>query len=295
MKVLVTGSSGQLARSLVERAASRANLEVIAVGRPQLDLEIRGSTERIIATAAPDVVINASAYTAVDEAEDAPERAFSINADGAREVAAAAARAGAPIIQISTDYVFDGRGEEPYGEDAPTNPVGIYGQSKLSGEQLVRSVTADHLIVRTAWVYSPFGLNFVKTMMSAAETRDCVTVVDDQRGNPSSALDLAEGLLHVLDFWRERPRVGLGQTYHLAGSGETSWCGFAQVIMTECASRGLPTAEVRPICTEDWPTRAERPRYSVLNSSKFARAFKFSMPDWRRSLREVVERLAAER
>lgn len=295
MKVLVTGSTGQLARSLVERASSRPNFEVIAVGRPELDLEICGSAGRVIGAAAPDVVINAGAYTAVDEAEDEPERAFRVNATGAGEVAAAAVKAGAPIIQISTDYVFDGRSEEPYSENAPTNPLGVYGQSKLRGEEYVRAATPDHLIVRTAWVYSPFGRNFVKSILSAAETRDCLTVVDDQRGSPTSALDFADCLLRMLNVWREAPLAGLGETYHLAGAGGTSWCGFAQAIMTEFASRGLPAADVRPILTDDWPTKAERPRNSVLDSSKFARAFGFAMRDWRLSIGEVVERLAAER
>lgn len=295
MKVLVTGASGQLTRSLLERGAARRELEVIAVGRPQLDLEISGSAERVIRAMAPDVVINAGAFTDVDEAEDELERAFRINADGAGEVAAAAAKTGAPIIQISTDYVFDGRSSHPYTENASTNPIGIYGQSKLRGEKFVRAATPKHLIVRMAWIYSPFGRNFVKTMMSAAQKRDCLTVVADQCGNPSSALDLAEGLLHVLDVWGRQPSTGLGQTYHLASNVEMSWYGFAQAIMMECASRGLPVAEVRPICTEEWSTRTKRPRNSVLDSSKFARAFGFLMPDWRRSLGEVVERLVAER
>ena len=288
MKVLVTGSSGQLAQSLAERARLHPEIELVACGRPQLDLEVAGSARVAIADRAPDVVINAAAYTAVDQAEDEPERAFRINADGAGEIAAAAAGAGAAVIQLSTDYVFDGRGSGPYREDAPVNPLGVYGRSKLAGEEQVRAANPRHVIVRTAWVYSPFARNFLKSIMTAATQRDILTVVDDQRGSPTSALDLADGLLTMLTAGE-----GWGDTYHLAGRGETSWCGFAREIMVQCAARGLPHVPVEPISTEDWPTRAERPRNSVLDSGKFERAFGFAMPDWRASTRDVVERLAA--
>src|SRR4051812_19276650 len=198
MKILVTGTEGQLARSLVERALLRNDIELVALGRPELDLKAPGSAAAAIAEAAPDLVINAAAYTAVDGAEDEPERAFRINADAAGEVAAAAVRAGAAVIQLSTDYVFDGRGEDAYREDASVNPLGVYGRSKLAGEEQVRSANPRHAIVRTAWVYSPFSRNFVKSIMAAAGTRDRLTVVDDQRGSPTSALDLADGLLAMI-------------------------------------------------------------------------------------------------
>jgi dTDP-4-dehydrorhamnose reductase len=295
MKVLVTGSEGQLARSLCERAAGFDGIELIAAGRPELDLEVAGSAARIIAAVGPDIVINAAAYTAVDKAEQERELAFRNNADGAGEVAVAAARANAPIIQISTDYVFDGRADQSYREDAPTHPLGVYGQSKLAGEEAVRGANPHYVIFRTAWVYSPFGRNFVKTMMRAAETRETLTVVDDQRGNPSSALDLADGLLTMIEVWRRSPRIGAGETYHLAGTGSTSWCGFAEAIMDECRSRGLPSADVQPISTADWPTAAPRPTNSVLSSEKFARDFGYAMPEWRKSLAQVMDRLAAGR
>src|SRR5436305_1347286 len=238
MKILVTGAQGQLARSLVERAASQH--ELIAVGRPELDLEEPGSAARLIEAVAPDLVINAAAYTAVDQAEDEPDRAFRINADAAGEVAEAAAKVGAAVIQVSTDYVFDGRARQPYGESAATHPLSVYGRSKLAGEEQVRAANPRHVIVRTAWVYSPFGRNFVKSIMAAAEARDSLTVVDDQIGSPSSAFDIADGLLQVATA-RES---GLGETYHLAAAGSTSWCGFARAIMDECAKHGLPAADV---------------------------------------------------
>ena len=292
MKVLVTGRDGQLARSLVERSAGREGIELVAVGRPELDLEVPGSAARVIAEASPEIVINAAAYTAVDQAEDEAERALRINADAAGEAAAAAREAGAAIIQISTDYVFDGRSDEPYDESTPTNPLGVYGRSKLAGEEQVRAANPDHLILRTAWVYSPFGRNFVRTMIAAAETRDVLTVVDDQLGNPSSALDLADGILTVVDNWRQGGRTGLGETYHLAGSVTTSWCGFARAIMDECRALGLPAAEVRPIRTDEWPTKAVRPQNSALDGAKFAGDFGFTMRDWRHSLATVVKRIA---
>lgn len=293
MKILVTGSQGQLVRSLAERGEGRAGIELIVAGRPELDLERPGSAGSIVAAAAPDVVINAAAYTAVDQAEDEPDRAMRINGDAAGEVAAAAKAAGAAIIQISTDYVFDGRADQPYAEDAPVHPLGAYGRSKRDGELRVRAENPRHLILRTAWVYSPFGSNFVRTMLRVAATRDKATVVDDQFGNPSSALDLADGLLAIIDHWRQGRTTGIGEIYHLAGSGEASWFEFARAIFAECRTLGLPSPAVEPIASKDWPTRAERPTNSRLDCRKFAADFGFAMPEWRQSLRPVIHRLAA--
>jgi dTDP-4-dehydrorhamnose reductase len=293
MRILVTGKEGQLVRSLIERAGAAEEIEIVAAGRPEVDLEAPGALARAIAREAPDAIVNAAAYTAVDKAEDEPDRAFRINADAAGEAAEAAGALGAPIIHVSTDYVFDGRASGPYREDAPTRPLGTYGRSKLAGEERVRAATPDHLIVRTAWVYSPFGSNFLKTMMAVAERNPVVWVVADQKGNPSSALDLADGLLAVLRRWRAGDRTGLGGTYHLAGTGDTNWAEFARAIFEECRSLGLPAAEVEPITTGQWPTRADRPANSTLDGSKFAADFGFRMPPWRISAGEVVRRLAA--
>jgi dTDP-4-dehydrorhamnose reductase len=291
MKVLVTGTTGQLAQCLMERSTSRAEIEIVTVGRPELDLEIPGSAERVIGRIRPDLVINAAAFTAVDRAEDEPDLAWRINADAAGEIAAASARAGARIVQISTDYVFDGRSVAPYTEETSPSPINIYGRSKLAGEEQVRSANVEHVIVRSAWIYSPFGHNFVKTMIRLAASRDELTVVDDQVGSPTSALDLAEGLLHMIDRWRAGDSRQLGETYHLAGTGSTSWYGFAKAIMSESRRVDLPAATVRPIATTDWPTRAARPSNSVLSSAKFAQHFGFAMPPWRKSLAGVVEKL----
>lgn len=294
MKLLVTGAEGQLARSLVERAAICSDIEVIAIGRPQLELARKGSAASAIEAIRPDVVINAAAYTAVDKAEDEPQLAFRVNAEGAGEVAASGALVGARVIQVSTDYVFDGRAKGPYREDSPTHPLGVYGASKLAGEDRVRSANPRHVIVRTAWVYSPFARNFVKTIMDAARARDVLTVVDDQVGSPTSALDLADGLLRMAWAWKDSPERGLGETYHLAGSGSTSWFGVAELIMSECSKHGLASARVSPVGTADWPTKAARPANSVLDSHKFAAEFGFVMPDWSRSVSAVVGRLAQD-
>lgn len=293
MKVLITGLSGQLARSLVERAASRANVEVTAVGRPELDLEIGGTAERVIAAAAPDVVINTSAYTSVDEAEDEPERAFRVNAGGAGEVAAAAVKAGAPIIQISTDYVFDGRSSRPYMEADATGPINAYGASKLAGEEAVRTANPDHLIVRTSWVYSPFASNFVRTMLHLAGERNDVRVVADQHGCPTSGLDLADALLRLAERRAAGDAEGWGETYHLAGHEACSWAEFAQTIFRCSAAVGGPAPRVVPIGTAERPTPAARPASSVLDCRRFERVFGLALPPFEQSLKTVVRRILA--
>jgi dTDP-4-dehydrorhamnose reductase len=295
MRVLVTGEQGQLARSLTVRAAGISGLELETVGRPRLDLERPESIEEAVRAAAPDVIVNAAAYTAVDAAEDEPERAFRINAEAAGELAAAARRQGARIIQISTDYVFDGTGEGPYAETAPTRPIGVYGRSKLEGEQRVAQANPDHVVLRTAWVYSPYGHNFVKTMLGAATKRSELTVVADQQGNPTAAGDIADGILALVARWRETPGLGLGGTYHLAGTGVASWFEFATAIFEEARRNGLPAAAVKPIRTSDWPTRAARPANSVLDSRRFAADFGFRAPPWRESTAAVVAELAGRR
>jgi dTDP-4-dehydrorhamnose reductase len=269
-------------------------MEIVAVGRPQMDLAIPGDAERIIPALSPDVVINAAAYTGVDQAEEEPELARRINARAAGEVAAAACGAGAMMVQISTDYVFDGSSLEPYDEHAPTAPLGSYGRSKLEGEVAAREAHPDCIVVRTAWVYSPFGKNFLKTMLSLGDSKPAISVVADQYGSPSSALALADGLLAMLDSTAFRTGQGLGQLYHLAGTGIATWFDFASLILEESVRLGGPEVEVRPLATEDWPTQAARPRNSVLVSEKFSRDFGFRMPPWQDSTREVVGRVRAD-
>jgi dTDP-4-dehydrorhamnose reductase len=235
--------------------------------------------------------VSAAAYTAVDQAEDEAERAYRVNGEAPGELAAAARSVGARIIHFSTDYVFNGQAGEPYSEDALPDPIGVYGRSKLLGEERVRAANPDHVLVRTAWVYSPFGRNFVKTMLALAQSRDELRVVADQRGNPSSAQDLADGILTMLNSWRGGNRAGLGQTFHLAGDGEATWCEFAAEILQAAAAMGAPTPRLVPIRTEDWPTRAARPCNSRLDCTRFSKTFGFSMPVWTSSTRHVVAQL----
>ena len=293
MKILVTGAQGQLARSLVERAAGIAGIDLIAIGRPTLDLGVPGSASDAIRRHRPELVINSAADTDVDGAEEHQQLAYRLNAEAAGEVAAAAASVGAAVIQLSTDYVFDGAGTGPYAETAATNPINAYGRTKLAGEEAVRAANPDHLILRTAWIYSPFGRNFVKTMFDAAEERDELRVVADQRGSPTSALDLATALLGIAERWRQDSTTGRGQLYHLAGTGEASWHELAEELMVQRKRLGLRAPAVIPIPWKEWPMRAVRPEHSVLDSGRFARDFGIRLPDWRRSVAEVVERLAA--
>lgn len=285
MKILVTGSHGQLAQSLAERGGDAVTL----AGRPELDLSIPGSARAAILAARPSLVVGAAAFTAVDLAETEEAAAHRINADAAGEVAAAAAELGVPIIHISTDYIFDGQGTVPYDESAVTNPLGAYGRTKLAGEEAVRAANPDHLILRTSWLVSPFGKNFVRTMLDLGRTRDSLSVVADQVGNPTSALDLADAILLVANCLESGDLNGLGNTYHLAGSGIASWYELALAVQQEAAT----ATTVTPIATADWPTPAARPAFSALDSGKFARDFSHMMPDWRASLAPIVARLVA--
>jgi dTDP-4-dehydrorhamnose reductase len=256
--------------------------------RPEVDLTVAGSIAAAVEASRPDVLINAAAYTDVERAEQEPELAHRINADAAGEAAAACATVGAAVIQLSTDYVFDGRLERPYREEDPIAPLNIYGASKAAGEEQVRSANARHLILRTSWVVSPFGRNFVKTMVEAARTRDRLTVVNDQRGNPTSAVDLADAILSVIETWN-----GDGGTYHLAAAGEASWFELATTVMDECRRLGAPVAEVEPIGSADWPTSAARPANSVLDCTRIAEELGIRIPDWRTSVAAIVERIVA--
>lgn len=293
MKILVTGKSGQLARSLVECAPKFPGCDLLALGRPDIDLAVPGSATEAIQMHRPDLVINAAADTDVDGAEEHQQLAMRLNAEAAGEVAAAAASIEAPVIQLSTDYVFDGNASTPYVETAPVNPLNAYGRTKLAGEEAVRSANPRHLIVRTAWVYSPFGRNFVKTMFAAAGERDELRVVADQRGSPTSALDLADVLLRVAQSWLQGPATGQGQVYHLAGAGEASWHELAAEMVEQRRQLGLRAPRIVPIPWKEWPMRAVRPNYSALDNSKFERDFGIGLPGWRQSVGEVVRRLAA--
>lgn len=292
MKIAVTGREGQVVQSLLEKASQRSDLEMIALGRPELDLAKPGTVRSAIDALKPDLVVSAAAYTAVDLAEDEPELALAVNATGAQAVAEAAEACGAPVIHISTDYVFAGDANEPYVETDMTGPRSVYGSSKLEGERLVAQANPKQIILRTAWVYSPFGKNFVKTMLKLAETRDALSVVSDQWGNPTSALDIADAIIQIAGQLAVTPDFSAYGVYNLAGKGDTNWSGFARAIFSESAKLGGPTATVTDIATADYPTKAARPANSCLSTAKFQEVFNWSAPHWQSSLRDVVARLA---
>lgn len=289
MRIAVTGKQGQVVSSLIERGAGK--VEIIAVGRPELDLSDPAGVARALETARPDVIVNAAAYTMVDKAEAEEDAAFRVNADGAGAVAEAAARLGTPLIHISTDYVFDGQLDRPYREDDPTGPTGAYGRSKLEGERRVAAAWNNHAILRTAWVYSPFGANFVKTMLRLGETRPELGVVADQRGNPTSALDIADGVLAVAARMTKDPSRELRGVFHMTGAAEASWADFAEEIFARAQKYGRAPVSVKRIDAADYPTPAKRPANSRLDNSRLRQLYGVALPDWRPSLADCVARL----
>jgi dTDP-4-dehydrorhamnose reductase len=292
MRVIVTGRHGQLATALAERGAGRG-VTLVACGRPELDLEHPASIAPALSALTPDIIINAAAWTAVDRAESEPERAHSINAAGAGAVASAAAMLGVPVIQISTDFVFDGSATSPYRESDPVAPLGVYGQSKLAGERAVMAATGDHAILRTSWVFSATGQNFVRTMLRLAETRSEISVVADQIGRPTPADDLADAVLGVAaNLLAKRGEPALRGIFHVGGTGDaTSWAGFAEAIFAERGRRGAGAVSVRPIGTADYPTPARRPAWSVLDGARLKETHGIILPDWRIGLARCMDRL----
>lgn len=289
MRMLVTGKTGQLACSLVEQARAFPDITVLALGRPELDLEDPVGTEARILAERPDIVVNAAAYTAVDKAESEPDRAFAVNRDGAAAVARAAAKLNVPLVHISTDYVFDGTKGEPYVETDTPNPINVYGASKLAGEQAVMAAHPAPLILRTSWVFSPYGNNFVKTMLRLAKERDVIHVVDDQHGNPTSALDLADAVLTVAPTLSTTP--GSGGLYHYCNEGSISWYEFARFILEESARMGGPTATVEAISSAEYTMAAMRPRNSRLHNTKFQKRSTMTIRPWQRSASKTTEHL----
>lgn len=287
MRLVVTGREGQVATALA--ALSSADAEVIRLARPELDLERPETIAPALKAARPDVVVSAAAYTAVDQAESEPERARAVNATAAGVLAEAAARMGAPVLHLSTDYVFDGAKPSPYVESDATGPQTVYGATKLEGEQAVAAANPRSLILRTAWVYSPGGKNFVRTMLRVAESRDEVSVVADQRGCPSYAPDIAQALMQLAQALQRGE--GAPGVYHLAGSMEASWAEFAEGVFTGSRERGGPSARVRAITTADYPTPAKRPANSRLDGAKLKETFGLTPPSWREALPRCLDHL----
>lgn len=291
MRIAVTGKTGQVVTSLIERGAATGH-EVIALGRPELDLADPASVVRTLGAAAPEAIVSAAAYTAVDRAESESYLAYAVNGAGAGAVAQAARALGVPLVHVSTDYVFDGTLDRPYVESDPTEPTGVYGASKLAGEQAVLAVHGrNSAVLRAAWVYSPFGANFVKTMLRLAGDRDEVSVVADQLGNPTSALEIADGILSVATNLVADGNSALRGVFHMSASGEASWADFAEAIFAASADKGGATARVKRITTADYPTPATRPANSRLDCDLIAKVHGVALPDWRRSLDNVIARL----
>jgi dTDP-4-dehydrorhamnose reductase len=290
LRIAVTGSHGQVARSLREQSDS-AGVDVITLGRPVLDLAHPGTIDTTLVSGIADVLVNAAAYTDVNKAESEPDVADCVNGQAAGLLAARARRLGIPIIHLSTDYVFDGEKAEPYREDDPLNPLSAYGQSKARGEQAVAAAHPQHVILRTSWIYSPFGRNFVRTMLDLAGRQPGIRVVSDQVGNPTAAADIAAATFSVARQLIEGSGGQRYGTFHLSATGTASWAEFATAIFRASADRGGPSASVIPISTAEYPTPAKRPRNSRLDCTKIANTYGITLPDWRTSLSPCINRI----
>jgi dTDP-4-dehydrorhamnose reductase len=291
MRVLIAGRTGQLATELLDRLP-RDGHAVVAREAPELDLTDPASIARTMEETAPHAVINAAAYTAVDKAESQRDLAFAVNATGAGLIAGAAAAQGLPFVHISTDYVFPGDGGAPYAEDAATGPTGVYGESKLAGERAVLAANPRSVILRTAWVCSPHGQNFVKTMLRVGQERETVSVVADQHGAPTFAADLADAIARMLPRLVAAP-AGSGDfgVFHLTGTPHTTWHGFAAAIFEGAAARGLRVPRLSAITTADYPTPARRPADGRLDCGRIAEVHGIQPADWRLSLSSCLDRL----
>jgi len=285
MKILLLGRHGQVARELQLSLAGAG--ELLVLGRERLDLADSAQIRRQVCALKPELIINAAAHTAVDQAESEPELAFALNATAPGVLAEEAAALGVPLLHYSTDYVFDGDKAAPYSEDDAPNPLGVYGRSKLAGEQAIRAVGGAHLILRTSWVYSLHGRNFLLTMQRLLQERDELRVVDDQIGAPTWAGSIASATAQLIERWRDG-RAGPWGTYHMTASGATSWFGFAGAIAERLRAQGKPCARLLPIPSSAYPTPARRPLNSRLNCARLQADWGVQLPDWRSALRDCL-------
>lgn len=283
MVVLVTGANGQLGQSLRHIAPHYPDIEFVFCDSLQLNITQRAQIESVFNQYQPEFCINTAAYTAVDKAESEPEKAHAINVVGAQNLAEVCQEKGTVLLHVSTDFVFDGTQKTPYTEDDLPNPTGVYGQTKWEGEQAIARATSRYFIVRTAWVYSQFGANFMKTMLRLADERDALRVVSDQVGSPTNAVDLAEVLVAMVRYasQHEHPTFGI---YHFSNEGQCSWYDFATAIL-KYSQRTTP---VFPIPTTDFPTPAKRPAYSVLRKEKIKRLLGIEILDWEQRLSQLL-------
>ncbi len=284
--ILLTGANGQLGNEIIELNGAAGAFRVVATDVDTLDITDYAAVLAAARAENAAYIVNCAAYTAVDKAEGDPDAARRVNAEGPAVLARVAAETGAALVHISTDYVFDGQSAIPYKEDDPTSPLGIYGLTKLDGERAVRLSGCRGIIIRTAWLYSAYGNNFVKTMLRLGGERETVRVVDDQFGSPTYAADLAAAILSIL------PHIGSrrGEVYHYSNAGQTSWAGFAAEAMRQA---GL-AARVEGIPTSEYPTPARRPKYSLLDKTKIITDFKLDIPSWEESLRVCIKKLTAQ-
>lgn len=291
--ILLAGSGGQVGHEVM-RLAREQGRSLTGLSRAQLDIADSEAVARIFQQARPSLVINAAAYTAVDRAEQDVEAAMRANRQGPAILAAACHAHQIPLIHLSTDYVFDGTKTGPYLEDDPAAPAGVYGRSKWEGEEEVRTVLREHLIIRVSWVFGPHGNNFVKTMLRLAAERDALRVVADQHGCPTSATHIAQAILTIVDRIRAGADVDARWgTYHFCGRPETVWHGFAEIIIREAVRLGLlaRAIPVQPITTDQYPTPARRPLNSVLDCQKIEQAFGLSIPAWQEGLTAMLTRI----
>jgi dTDP-4-dehydrorhamnose reductase len=287
MRILIAGREGQLARALLSRLAGHG---LTALEPPELDLASRDSIAAAMDAAKPELVINAAAYTAVDRAEDQAEIARAVNATGAGWLAEAAAARGAPFVHVSTDYVFAGDKGAPYVETDPVNPLGVYGATKEEGERLVRAANPRSVVIRTAWVCSADGANFVKTMLRLAGERDEIRVVADQHGAPTFAADLADAVAAMIPrLMAAQPGDEAFGIFHLSGAPHTTWHGFTAEILAQAGKRGHRVPRLTPIATADYPTKARRPADGRLDCSKIMRVHGIEPADWRVSLGRCLD------
>ncbi|MBX9993193.1 dTDP-4-dehydrorhamnose reductase [Priestia aryabhattai] len=276
-KVLITGANGQLGKELVELFTAKG-FEVYGFGRDKMDITNQAQVQEVLSTLKPNIVIHSAAHTQVDLAESEPEQAFSINAYGTRNVAVAAEAVGAKLVYVSTDYVFDGTNDEPYNEFSPTSPLGVYGKSKLAGEQFVRDLHSKFFIVRTSWVYGKHGANFVKTMLKLGKERKELSVVADQRGCPTYTLDLANAILELVDT----QKYGV---YHVSNSGSCSWYEFAKEIFEISEMK----VQVNSCTTADFPRPAARPANSVFEHMSIKLNSFSPIRPWKEALRSFLK------
>jgi len=295
-KILITGINGQVGHALKHAFARDEALDVVSLDRHQLNLTDTDAIRRAVQTIKPDVIINPAAYTAVDKAEAESDLAYAINATAPQVLAEESAKIGANLIHFSTDYVYNGNKATPYVETDTTEPLSVYGKSKLAGEEAIRAVDLPHLILRTSWVYGAYGNNFLKTILRLASEREELRIVADQIGAPTSSQSIAQAVLAILPQWTSET-TGI---YHLVNSGVTSWHGFTTAITEEYSSlqvdRAWPalkiiTANIKAITTQEFPTLAVRPANSVLDCTKLAVDFSVYLPDWRLALMQELKEL----